>query len=174
MPESNEGAIQVFVAGEGKYTATPPVGPTIKASLPQLGPWNSGLSFGGNHVIVAHAQLTLYGNGAYNFNGIFHNPDWVPYDVSLGWVVVDHSGSAFAFSTSGHVAGAITSGSQNYNWSNSGNSPAIAAAWPALEATWHYKCEGNINVDIGGLISEIVNDLKTAGVVITTIAAIVG
>ena len=131
--------------------------------MAQLGPWNTGnISFDHNIRATAHAQLTLYSNGAFNFTGTFHNPDLVPYDVSFGWVVVDKSGTAFVFSTKGKVAGSITPGSQDYDWNNGGTNPAIQGAWPQLVSGQTYKWQVNISADIGELINAIINALKTS------------
>jgi len=144
-------------------------------STTQLGPWDTeNILFGDNIHASGHSQLTIYSGGAYNFNGRFHNPDLFSYDVSFGWVVVDNSGTAFTFGTNGKMGGGVTGGSKNYEWSNAGTNPAIAAAWQNLEAGWHYSWEAHINTDIGALIQSIIDALKAAGTIITTVIEIVG
>jgi hypothetical protein len=144
-------------------------------STSQLGPWDTeNITFGDNIHASGHSQLTIYSDGAYNFNGRFHNPDLFGYEVSLGWVVVDNSGTAFTFGTNGKMGGAVTGGSKNYEWSNAGTNPAIAAAWQGLEAGWHYSWKAHINTDMGGLIQSIIDALKAAGTIITTVIEIVG
>jgi len=171
-------ADQISISGERKYIVGSPVShhELIQfQSSSQLGPWNTNnISFGGNYGIVAHAQLTIYSSGAYNFNGGFHNPDWVGYKVTFGWVIVDRSGTAFVFATNGSIAGAITKGSQDYNWVDSGTNPAIAAAWADLEPDADFRWTASINVDVGAVVDALINALKAAGTVISTIVMIVG
>ena len=54
----------------------------------------------------------------------------------------------FLFSTKGRVHGTFESGSRDYDWSISGNNPAIKSAWADLEAgySWHRSAGAHLNL----------------------------
>lgn len=150
--------------------AKPPPTPPLP---PQLGPfvWNP-IQFGGTDC-YGQVQLTLYSNGAYNFNGSFTDPDIYDLDHSLAFGVVSSTGVLYMFTHTGSMHGWglrwLEGGSETDTWSNQGTSLDIQAGWADLCAGWRWQANAGVNVQIGSLLEEV---QKIIGVVETIIKLI--
>ena len=147
----------------------PPVGP------PQIGPLQTGtISFNNGVPVGGWSTLTLYRSGDYNFSGHFHDAGAPSYNDDMLWVVVDSTGTALTFKHSGHMNGTFESGSRDDDWSNAGHNQNIANAWPALSNGYHWRWQANVNWDATAALNSLIEAIKAAGTVITTVVAIVG
>lgn len=139
------------------------VAPATTAS--QLGPWNTGpIVFGGGTPVGGWGQLTLFSNGAYNFSGHFHDSGATSYDTALVLAVKSWSGTVYTFAHKGRVHGTFEAGSRDDNWGDSGTNPALAQGWGDLWASWRW--EARTNLDIGPIISDVLQAIGAAGSVI--------
>ncbi len=143
---------------------------------PQLGPfiWNP-ITFSGFET-TGQAQLTLYQNGGFNFNGSFNDPSAWDYDDSLAWGVVSKSGVLYTFSHTGSMHGWsdrwIEGGSDTDSWSNTGTNVAIQGGWADLCAGYHWQAEAGINFDIGGLENLLKGVIAAVQAVIQVVAVV--
>ena len=146
----------------------PPVTPPLPS---QLGPFNApSITFNNGVPVGGHAQLTLFQNGAYNFNGSFHDSGAPSYNLSFVWGVVSKSGVLHIFAHQGHMAGTFESGSRDTTWNKQDIDPSIAAGWADLAAGYHWQWTANVNLDLGAAI----NSIKAAISAVSTIVSIVG
>ncbi len=153
----------------------PPAPPPPPPALPpQLGPWDTIVSFPTGVPVGGSASLTLFQDGSYAFNGHLHDSGAPSYNVELSWVVVSGSGRAYTFSGGGHLAGTFEAGSRNANWTIQGKNDDLAAHWGELTNSWTWRWSATVNWDGKAAVDSVVNALKTAGTVIVTVVAIVG
>lgn len=154
--------------------------PPPPPSLPtQLGPFNwNPITFNGTDA-HGQVQLTLYSNGAYNFNGNFTDPDIYDLDDSLVFTVLDSTGVLYVFSHSGSMTGWgdrwLEGGSETDSWNNQGSQADIQAGWPALCAGYHWQANAGVNFDIGSLwndVQKIVNAISTIVKIVQVVGAL--
>lgn len=149
-------------SGWNSFTVQPPS---------QLGPFETGtISLDGGSV-QGTAQLALFQNGGYNFNGCLHNsnPNIFPYEDSFVWGVASASGVVYQFPHSGQSSGTWAFwSSQDDCWNTTGTSSAIAGDWIALtEEVDHW--DANVNIDIGLIIQDVFQALATIVPIIRTV-----
>lgn len=167
---------ELLVGSALLHSAGPGIAPAVAPSaLPsQLGPFNaSSITFNNGVPVGGFAQLTLHSNGGYSFTGHFHDSGAVGYNVELAWVVVDATGVAYTFRHSGHMGGTFTPGSRDDNWANNGSNPAIANGWANLCRSYRWRWQANVNWDVASTLDAVINAIKAAGPIITTIIAVV-
>lgn len=193
-----ESAVTASVAGEAHFAAQGNASPTLGASLggplgaiaglvngaqpvkpaalpTQLGTWNTGSITFNNGVPVGatNMSLTLNQNGSYNFQGHFHDSGATSYNGEATWIIATAKGVALSFSQSGHMAGTFESGSRNWIFNVSGNNAAITAHWADLCASYHWRWQVAINLDLGSLLSSVENALEQVVGVALQVVAIV-
>lgn len=164
--ESELAPLQSLVKTAGAKAAAVPT---------QLGPFNTGYIAFNNGVPVGspNCSLTLHQNGSYTFQGHFHDSGATSYNGQFAWVITTGKGVAFAFSQNGHMAGTFASGSRNWDFNVNGTNPAIAANWNDLCASYHWRWQASVNLDIGSLLNSIVQALTTAiGIAVKVISVV--
>jgi hypothetical protein len=148
----------------------PPPPPTVS----QLGPFHTGpIVFGGGVPVGGWSSLSVWSNGAYNFNGHFHDSGATSYDVQIGWAIADGAGTVYTFTKSGHVAGTFEPGSRDFDWNDSGTNPALAAGFNTLAQRYRWQWTARANWDVGALIDSVLAAIRAAGFVVSTVKAIV-
>ncbi len=144
------------------------------AALPaQLGPFDAApIVFHHGVPVGGRAQLTLFQNGGYQFNGHFHDSGAPSYNTGFVYAVKSHSGTLFVFSHKGHVSGTFGSGSRNDDWSQAGHNDNLASAWADLAAgpAAHWSAHAGLDFSI----SQIVNDIKSAAGAVSSVVSVVG
>jgi hypothetical protein len=126
--------------------------------------FNNGVPVGG------WANLTVFGDGSYNFSGHFHNSGFPPYNTGIVWALRASNGTVFTFSNTGSVGGAIFGGSRDHDWNISGVNPALAAAWESLNRGNTSQVRSRASVDLAGIFS----DIKAVIGYISQVVAVVG
>jgi len=122
----------------------------------QLGPWHTGyITFSGGVPVGGYADLTLYSNGRFNFNGHFHVSGAPSYNYSFAWAVKDARGNVYVFAHKGRLHGTFESGSRDDNWNKTGVKPEIAQNWLALQG-WSWKWSAKVNINFGALVDSVV------------------
>lgn len=139
----------------------------------QLGPWQTGyITFRGGVPVGGYASLTLRSDGTYEFTGHFHDSGAPSYDVHFVWGVRASDGFAFTFAHRGHMAGTFEAGSRDADWNVTGYNADIAAHWAALQQGWNWRWRANVNWDVAGDLTRIIDALKQVGQVIAVIAVV--
>lgn len=157
---------------QGLADGKPPV-PT-PPPVTQLGPFNTGsIVFNGGVPVGGWAQLIVRSDGSYTFTGHYHDSGATSYNVQFAWAIADGNGRAYTFRANGHCAGTFESGSRDFDWNNSGTNPELAAHFGDLNAQYHWHWNASANWDIGALVDSVIAAVKAAGVVVSTIVAIV-
>lgn len=120
------------------------------------------------------SSLNILPTGAYTFNGRFHNNGYWTQKASFVWLVRDSSGTAYEFAHKGDVSGKLAFwGSKDHKWNLSGTNEALAAGWDKLIGPGHSgRCRTSAAFYFPS-ISEMVDFLKKAMPIITTIITIV-
>jgi hypothetical protein len=144
-------------------------------SLPtQLGPFNApNINFDNGVPVGGSMSLALFQDGGFSFSGHFHDSGGISYIVEGVWVIVSDSGKAFTFGAKGSVYGTFEPGSRNWDFAQNGKNDAIRDAWPDLCAGYHWRWSAYVNWNVKAAVDQVVEDLKTAGVVIGAVVAVV-
>jgi hypothetical protein len=144
-------------------------------SLPtQLGPFNApNINFDNGVPVGGSMSLALFQDGGFSFSGHFHDSGAPSYDVESVWVIVSNSGRAFTFAANGSTHGTFEPGSRNFDFAQNGKNDAIRDAWPDLCDGYHWRWSAYVNWNVKTAVDDAVNDLKTAGVVIGAVVAVV-
>jgi hypothetical protein len=110
----------------------------------------------------AQSSLVLYENGDFGFSGDFRNTDFVPYDISLAWVVSSRSGVALTFRMKAKISNANPFGhAATHNWGINGNNPNLAQHWNDLvDADRIGMCEAAVKFNLDSLIDSIVKEIN--------------
>ncbi len=153
--------------------------PTPQPTLPtQLGPFNwNPITFSGTD---AHGQMqvTLYSNGAFNFNGSFTDPDIYDLDDSLVFMIASSRGVLYTFTHSGSMHGWgdrwIEGGSETDSWANTGTNAAIQGGWADLCAGWRWHANAGVNFDLGGLYNDVKAIISAVETIIQIVAVVAG
>ena len=149
----------------------PPTNPT------QLGPFNWNPITFSNTGCQGQMQVTLFSNGAFNFNGTFYDPDFYDLDDSLAFGILSSTGVLYTFTHTGSMHGWgdrwVEGGSQQDSWSNSGSNPAVTQGWNDLCAGYHWQAQAGVNVDVGSLLSNVNVILNAVQGVVKVVALIV-
>jgi hypothetical protein len=141
---------------------------------PTIGPIQTGyITFNNGVPVGGYASIELHQDGTCLFNGHFHDSGAPSYNVEFVWVFVDSGGVAYTFSASGHMAGTFQSGSRDYNWTTSTNSPDVRNNWAKLIAGYRWQWNAHVGWDVQAAIDSAVQALKAAGAVIGAVVAIV-
>ena len=139
----------------------------------QLGPWQTGnISYPSGVPVGGYASLTLRSDGTYEFTGHFHDSGAPSYDDHFAWGVRASDGFAFTFAHRGHMAGTFEAGSRDDDWNVTGYNADIAAHWAALQG-YNWRWSANVNWDVVGDLTRIIDALKQIGQVIAVIAVVV-
>jgi hypothetical protein len=151
------------------------VGPPPPPPLPtQLGPFNApNINFDNGVPVGGSLSLALFQDGGFSFSGHFHDSGGLSYDVESVWVIVSNSGRAFTFAANGSTHGTFEPGSRNFDFAQNGKNDAIRDAWPDLCDGYHWRWSAYVNWNVKAAVDDVVNDLKTAGVVIGAVVAVV-
>jgi hypothetical protein len=119
------------------------------------------------------ATLTVWSNGNYSFSGHFHEGDKFSYlTVGVVWVLRSADGMAFTFSAKGNTVGTWIPGSSTFDWNNTGNNPALAAAWPNLQNGYGYNVQASQSPDFATMISDIKKVIGYVKEVVAVVAAL--
>jgi hypothetical protein len=147
----------------------PPPPPKPQCDLPQIGPLNSSINFSGPVPVGGWTQLTLRGNGSWNFDGHLHDSGGVSYDDAVVWIVKNNAtGEAFQLVHKGRMHGTFEAGSRDDDWGESGVNPALEAAWESLcEGGWSWVRKCGVNMDVNSVTDAA---LKAVGAVAAVIA----
>lgn len=171
-----EAAVTAIVGSDAHFLSQGRPGAVAAAALPtQLGPWNTNYISFNNGVPVGspNCALTLHQNGAYTFQGHFHDSGATSYNGEITWMVATGKGAAFSFAQHGHMAGTFESGSRDWNFNVNGTNPAIAAHWADLCAAYHWQWKAAVNLDLGALFTSVEQALSQAvGVALQVIAVV--
>jgi len=131
---------------------------------------HTSITFGGGVPVGGWANLTVYGDGSYNFSGHFHDSGFPSYNTGIVWAIRASNGSVFTFSNTGHVAGTISPGSRDHDWNISGVNPALARTWESINRGASHQWRARASLDVVGMF----NDIKTYLGYIKEVVAIVG
>ena len=138
----------------------------------QLGPWQTGyITYPAGVPVGGYASLTLRSDGTYEFTGHFHDSGAPSYDDHFAWGVRASDGFAFTFAHRGHMAGTFEAGSRDDDWNVTGYNTDIAAHWDALQG-WNWQWRADVNWDVVGDLTRIIDALKQAGQVVAVIAVV--
>ena len=138
----------------------------------QLGPWQTGnISYPSGVPVGGYASLTLRSDGTYEFTGQFHDSGAPSYDDHFAWGVRASDGFAFTFAHRGHMAGTFEAGSRDDDWNVTGYNTDIAAHWDALQG-WNWQWRADVNWDVVGDLTRIIDALKQVGQVVAVIAVV--
>ena len=138
----------------------------------QLGPWQTGnISYPSGVPVGGYASLTLRSDGTYEFTGHFHDSGAPSYDDHFAWGVRASDGFAFTFAHRGHMAGTFEAGSRDDDWNVTGYNTDIAAHWDALQG-WNWQWRADVNWDVVGDLTRIIDALKQVGQVVAVIAVV--
>jgi hypothetical protein len=128
------------------------------------------ITFGGGVPVGGWANLTVYGDGSYNFSGHFHDSGFPSYNTGIVWVLRASNGTVFTFSNTGHVAGTVSPGSRDHNWNVSGVNPALARTWESMNRGYSYQWRARASFDVVGMF----NDIKAVIGYVADVVAVVG
>jgi hypothetical protein len=131
---------------------------------------HTGITFGGGVPVGGWANLTVYGDGSYNFSGHFHDSGFPSYNTGIVWVLRASNGTVFTFSNTGQVAGTISPGSRDHDWNISGVNPAFARTWESINRGYSHQWRARASLDVMGMF----NDIKTYLGYVKEIVAVVG
>ena len=138
----------------------------------QLGPWQTGyMTYPPGIPVGGYASLTLRSDGTYEFTGHFHDSGAPSYDDHFAWGVRASDGFAFTFAHRGHMAGTFEAGSRDDDWNVTGYNTDIAAHWDALQG-WNWQWRADVNWDVVGDLTRIIDALKQVGQVVAVIAVV--
>jgi len=138
----------------------------------QLGPWQTGyITYPAGVPVGGYASLTLRSDGTYEFTGHFHDSGAPSYDDHFAWGVRASDGFAFTFAHQGHMAGTFEAGSRDDDWNVTGYNTDIAAHWDALQG-WNWQWRADVNWDVVGDLTRIIDALKQVGQVVAVIAVV--
>ena len=138
----------------------------------QLGPWQTGyITYPAGVPVGGYASLTLRSDGTYEFTGHFHDSGAPSYDDHFAWGVRASDGFAFTFAHRGHMAGTFEAGSRDDDWNVTGYNTDIAAHWDALQG-WNWQWRADVNWDVVGDLTRIIDALKQVGQVVAVIAVV--
>jgi hypothetical protein len=135
---------------------------------------HANITFSGGVPVGGWANLTLYGDGSYNFSGHLHDSGFPSYNTGVVWAVRASNGTVFTFSNTGHVAGTISSGSRDHNWNISGVNPAIASTWESLNRGYNSQLRARASFDVVGLFNDIKAVIGYVAEVVRVVGPIVG
>jgi hypothetical protein len=116
------------------------------------------------------ANLTVFGDGSYNFSGHFHNSGFPPYNTGVVWALRASNGTVFTFSNTGSVGGTFFGGSRDHDWNISGVNPALAGAWESLNRGNSSQVRARASVDLAGIFG----DIKAVIGYVSQVVAVVG
>jgi hypothetical protein len=168
-----------------KAKAEPPVMVKVQAVKPRFTPKAvmpgaktlGQLQFDCDHItfpdptpVGGYMHLTIREDGSYTFTGHFRDSGFPSYDVALVYVVKDSQNHVYTFSTKGHMAGTLESGSRNYDWGDNGQNADIAKNWAALAKGSTGNGRARTSLDLG----PIVNDIKQAIGAVSKVITVVG
>lgn len=140
----------------------------------QLGPFDApNINFDNGVPVGGSLSLALFQDGGFSFSGHFHDSGALSYDIECVWVIVSNSGKAFTFETKGSVYGTFQPGSRNWDFAENGKNDAMRDAWPDLCDGYTWRFSAYVNWDVKAAVDQVVEDLKTAGVVIAAVVAVV-
>ena len=138
----------------------------------QLGPWQTGyITYPAGVPVGGYASLTLRSDGTYEFTGHFHDSGAPSYDDHFAWGVRASDGFAFTFAHRGHMAGTFEAGSRDDDWNVTGYNTDIAAHWDALQG-WNWQWRADVNWDVVGDLTRIIDALKQVGQAVAVIAVV--
>lgn len=149
-----------------------PSPPPPPPGLPVIGPlsWPN-ITFDGGVPVGGWANLTLWPDGSYDFEGHFHDSGAPSYNDALAWAIKDTTtNTAYSFLHTGHMAGTFESGSRDDTWSTSGKNDALAAGWANLSAGYVWQANAAVNWDANSLVNEVIAAL---GIVLGVIGIVV-
>ena len=134
-----------------------------------LGPLQTGgITFSGGVPVGGSAQLSLWSDGSYVFEGSFHDSGFPSYNDTLVIVVKDVlTNTAYTFSHSGHMAGTVESGSRDDSWNVGSRSIELQKAWNnfASGSTWHWAA--GANADFNSILDKALSAVGTVTGVIS-------
>jgi hypothetical protein len=116
------------------------------------------------------AHLTIRQDGYYGFVGHFRKSSIVPYDYSIVLAVLDADGRLY---TVGHHY-SFGTGVADDDFPYSGSNPSIAQNWLALVTGSSFRWEASANLDLGSLISSIVQLIQSLGPIVSEVISVVG
>jgi hypothetical protein len=128
------------------------------------------ITFGNGVPVGGWANLTVFGDGSYNFSGHFHDSGFPSYNTGIVWALRASNGTVFTFSNTGHVAGTISPGSRDHDWNISGVNPALARSWESLNRGYNSQVRARASLDVVGLF----NDIKAVIGYVSQVVAVVG
>lgn len=158
----------------------PELSPTIKrlnsapspvSSITQVGPLDTGyIAFNGGVPVGGHAQLTLFQNGQFNFNGHFHDSGFPSYNVGFAVGLRSQRGVLYTFLRSGHMAGTIEPGSRDFNWSVQEFRDVVREDWAniSMNSTWWWSAK--VNWDPLAILNTVKALAQTVGAVGSVVA----
>jgi hypothetical protein len=128
------------------------------------------ITFGNGVPVGGWANLTVFGDGSYNFSGHFHDSGFPSYNTGIVWALRASNGTVFTFSNTGYVAGTISPGSRDHDWNISGVNPALARTWESLNRGYTSQVRARASLDVAGMF----NDIKTVIGYVSQVVAVVG
>jgi hypothetical protein len=131
---------------------------------------HTNITFGNGVPVGGWANLTVYGDGSYNFSGHFHDSGFPSYNTGIVWVLRASNGTVFTFSNTGHVNGTVSPGSRDHNWNVSGVNPALARTWESLNRGYSSQWRARASFDVVGMF----NDIKAVIGYVAEVVAVVG
>ena len=144
-----------------------------------VGPLPDHLDFDANYTfpegvaIGGNSHITLFKNGAVQFRTHFHDSGFPSYNYSVACVLKDADNQVYSLAHQGHTGGTLDSASRDNDFGpETRNNAAVAQNWRAIVATPTFHNEARVDVDVGGLVDEIVNIIKQAWPIVTAVISI--
>lgn len=131
---------------------------------------HANITFGGGVPVGGWANLTVFGDGSYNFSGHLHDSGATSYDTGVVFALRASNGTVFTFSNTGKVHGTFSFGSRDHDWNVSGVNPALASAWESVNRGNTWQMRARASLDLVGMF----NDIKTVIGFVQQVVAVVG
>jgi hypothetical protein len=128
------------------------------------------ITFSGGVPVGGWANLTIYGDGSYNFSGHFHDSGFPSYNTGIVWALRASNGTVFTFTNTGYVGGTLSSASRDHDWNISGVNPALAQTYESINRGYNSQLRASASLDVAGLF----NDIKTVIGYVAQVVAVVG
>lgn len=142
-------------SGKNSFTIQPPS---------QLGPFDTGTFTRDNGHVQGSAQLTIFQNGNYKFNGCIQNlSSGLGYSDALSWGVASASGVLYKFDHTGGISGKWQIADPNHHqdcWNITGTDQAIAKDWIPLSFQANHW-EGDVSGTVNNVTNSVANFFKS-------------
>jgi hypothetical protein len=134
------------------------------------------ITFGGGVPVGGWANVSVFPDGSYNFNGHFHDSGFPDYNVSVLFALRSSIGQVFTFGTSGHMCGTdpFCTDSRDFDFNLQGNNSAIVSAWDDLSISYSSECSARVALDFATLWNNIKSSIGAIQSVVSVVGPLLG